>query len=182
METDEPQAKKDKIMQMLMPALKSPIGLKLKESRTLKMSRQRTMRGKWGIKGNGVKKDKEKVGTQTPLTGGLRVPNRVFGKVEEKEDNDPELTNEQVKQLWKEELHRRMKSKGLHCGVEWSGGLTREWNTGKRLLEQMAQSIKRDVSKDIGIKDLNLKNFLDNESNVFFKSGKYDKTRKSCLF
>ena len=53
------------------------------------------------------------------------------------------------------------------CGFEWPGGLTREWNTGKRLLQQIAQSIKLDASKDLGIKGLSLKDFLDNESNMF---------------
>ena len=178
-EVDDKIAKKEQILQMLIPSLRSLNSFKPRASRKLMRSRQRIMRGKVGIKETGVKKDKVKVGAQKPVTGKMMVPNGVVKNKEETNDDDLALTNDQVRQLWKEEHHRRMKEKGHICGVEWSGGLTKEWNTGKPLLKSIAEEIHRDAMKDLGTKDLDLKRFLDNESNMFFKSGKYDRLRNS---
>ena len=163
MEVEDGQMKKEKVLKMLMPNLRSPFS-------------QGIMRGNWGIKGMGVKKDtakKEtvKVAAQIPLTGNMTVPHDVGTNSWETEDDGPALTNDQIRKLWGDELHRRMREKGYNCGVEWS--LSREWNTGRTLLKSIAEAINRDGTKDLGRKDLNLKTFLDNESNMYFKTGKY---------
>ena len=49
MEVDGVQAKKDQILQMLMPQLRTPTSLKLKASRKFMKSRQKKVRGFWGI-------------------------------------------------------------------------------------------------------------------------------------
>ena len=178
MEVQDAQTKKEQVLQMLMPPLKSPVSFKPKASSKPMRSRQKLMRGKMGTRWFGVKKDEVKWGARTPLTGKTMVANGVVINEEETNDDDPALTKDQVRQLWKYELHRRMKEKGLNCGLEWSGGLSREWNTGRSLLKSIAEKLNRDASKDLERKDLKLKTFLDNESNLFFKTGRYDKTRK----
>ena len=78
----------------------------------------------------------------------------------------------EVRQLWKEELHRRLNSKGKHCGVQWRWK-TREWVTDRKLLKRIAEAIQRDVDVDLEKKGCNLRCFLDDEINSYLKSGTY---------
>ena len=81
-----------------------------------------------------------------------------------------ELTVSEVKQLWKDELHRRLKVNGTNFGCQ-RNNRTRLWVTDTILLVKIAKAIQRDAVADIERKDFNLKNFLDDELNRYLRTG-----------
>ena len=95
------------------------------------------------------------------------------GEANEQTTNEKvELNDGEIRSLWKEELHRRMKVEGLNFGCVWKWK-RKEWLTDMKLLKKMARAIDRDVEKDIERKDCNLKSFLDTEINRYFKTGAF---------
>ena len=194
MDVEESQGKGTKRLRMQrMPELKPAISTISGTSQKLNKDHRYTPSAKREIKEVDVKKEKVNVKRWAQFSGIFKAANGIGIKTEATNNEEQmevdkgelvnreneakvgttDLTNKQVRQLWKEELHRRLKKDGRNCGVEWSDGITREWNTGNTLLKSIAQVIDRDVVEDLDRKDCNLKSYLDNESNFFLKSGKY---------
>ena len=78
----------------------------------------------------------------------------------------------EVRQQWKEELHRMLKIHGGNCLSEWRWK-TVEWGAHNDLLKNIAGAIGRDFETDIEKKSSNLRSFLEDEINRYLKTGAY---------
>ena len=78
----------------------------------------------------------------------------------------------EVRQQWKDELHRRLKTHGGDCLSEWKWK-TGEWGADNKLLKNIAGAIGRDFERDIETIGSNLRSFLEDEINRYLKTGVY---------
>ena len=125
---EDAETKKAKIMQMLMPPLKSPTTLQPKASRKTIMSRKRIMRGKWGIKLTGKKKDK--VDPRTSPTGIMKVPKGVGTNIEWTKVDEPDLKVGSEIEMSEEALAVIRKWESMGSEIEMSEeawALKRKW-------------------------------------------------------
>ena len=136
MEVDGAQAKKDKILQMLMPQLRSPISLKPKASRKFIKSRHKIVRGFWGIKTATVETEVKRMEVneenkpgETSLSSILKLEQTGKSVGTGKEEA---LVVKKVKSLTAEEA----KETELHC---WRQALYKKLNTEDKKKEHWGE-------------------------------------------
>ena len=120
---------------------------------------------------------------EVKLSGGdieIVDPPGVEPSMDVEEKNDLEIVRNtklnfsetEVRQQWKEELHRMLKIHGGDCLSEWKWK-TGEWGADNDLLKNIATTIGRDFARDVETKGSNLRSFLEEEINRYLKTGAY---------
>ena len=131
---------------------------------------------KVNLSGKDIEIEEPGVESSMDVEGDLEIARDVVGdeKMELEIERKTKLnfSETEVRQQWKEELHRRLKIHGGDCLSEWKWK-TGEWGADNKLLKNIATTIGRDFARDVETKGSNLRRFMEEEINRYLKTGAY---------